>query len=64
MAIDAINRQMAHYPYHVGTDRLHRQMIRGGPGKVFPYPGELRSTSTVGMEDKHGPATNHGPAAK
>jgi hypothetical protein len=34
--IDAINRQLAHYPYHIGQILFIGKIIKGENGKIFP----------------------------
>ncbi len=36
--IDAINRQLAHYPHHIGQILFIGKMIKGKNGKVFLFP--------------------------
>jgi hypothetical protein len=63
MAIDAINRQMAHYPYHVGQIVYIGKMIRDGAWQSLSIPRGASQHYNLGMEGKHGPAANDGPAA-
>jgi hypothetical protein len=57
-AIDAINRQFAHYPYHIGQIVYLGRMIRGKEWKSLSIPkGESEIYNTAkGMKD---PAKNY-----
>jgi hypothetical protein len=52
-AIDAINRQMAHYPYHVGQIVYIGKMIRGGAWQSLSIPRGASQHYNRGMEEKH-----------
>jgi len=53
-AIDAINRQLAHYPYHVGQIVYIGKMIRGGAWQSLSIPPGASRNFNRGMEEKHG----------
>jgi len=57
IAIDAINRQMAHYPHHVGQIVYIGKMIRGGAWQSLSIPRGASQLYNRGMEEKHGPAS-------
>lgn len=53
LAIDAINRQLAHYPHHVGQIVYIGKMIRGAAWLSLSIPkGESKAFNQF-MEDKH-----------
>jgi hypothetical protein len=54
MAIDAINRQMAHYPHHVGQIVYIGKMIRDGAWQSLSIPRGASQLYNRDMEEKHG----------
>lgn len=54
MAIDAINRQLAHYPYHVGQIVYIGKMIRGDSWQSLSIPRGASQQFNREMEGRHG----------
>ena len=57
IAIDAINRQLAHYPHHVGQIVYIGKMIRNGDWNSLSIPKGGSSGFNKAMQDRHGPAS-------
>lgn len=53
VAIDAINRQLAHYPHHVGQIVYIGKMIRGASWQSLSIPKGASGAFNQFMEDKH-----------
>lgn len=53
-AIDAINRQLAHYPHHVGQIVYIGKMIRGKDWQSLSIPKGASTAFNRQMEEQHG----------
>jgi hypothetical protein len=53
VAIDAINRQLAHYPYHVGQIVYIGKMIRGNAWQSLSIPRGASHQFNQDMESRH-----------
>jgi hypothetical protein len=53
VAIDAINRQLAHYPHHVGQILYIGKLIRNDSWKSLSIPKGQSEQFTQGMKTKH-----------
>jgi hypothetical protein len=55
VAIDAINRQLAHYPHHVGQIVYIGKMIRNGKWQSLSIPKGASGHFNQQMKEKHAP---------
>jgi len=55
IAIDAINRQMAHYPHHVGQIVYIGKMIKRSDWISLSIPKGKSAQFNQAMQDRHSP---------